>query len=190
MNDKDPHLDLTSEISRIFRANGFHGTTMSVISQRTGLGRSSIYHYFGRGKTEMAEQSLDRINMFIDVMAATATAPDVPLQAKWRTIEGMLRKHYEDGQLGCLLAVFALEELPAELHARTKLLFDHWLDAMAELYRSGGLAGADADRSAQRDIAALQGALILSRAKSSVDPFGSALAEIGAKISELSEQRP
>lgn len=188
MNGKDPHLDLTNEISRIFRANGFHGTTMSVISQRTGLGRSSIYHYFGRGKTEMAEQSLDRINMFIDDMAATTAALDVPLQAKWKRIEGMLRKHYEDGQLGCLLAVFAMEDLPAELHARTKLLFDHWLDAMAELYRCGGIDGADADRSAQRDVAALQGALILSRAKSSVDPFDRVLAEIGTKFSELSEQ--
>ncbi|OBX17504.1 hypothetical protein A9995_15670 [Erythrobacter sp. QSSC1-22B] len=189
MNDIDPRPDLTDEISRIFRANGFHGTTMSVISQRTGLGRSSIYHHFGRGKTEMAGRSLDRIEKFIDVIAGAANAPDVSLRTKWATIEGMLRRHYEGGQLGCLLAVFAMEDLPVELRGRTKLLFDYWLSAIAELYKSGGVDSAGAARSAQRDVAAIQGALILSRAQSSGEPLDHTLAEIAATFSELSERK-
>nr|WP_298415554.1 TetR/AcrR family transcriptional regulator [uncultured Halomonas sp.] len=186
MKENNSRPDLVAEVARTFRANGFHGTTMSVISKRTGLGRSSIYHHFGRGKLEMAQRSLDLIETFIDVMAVTISAPDISLQAKWGTIEGMLRHHYEGGQLGCLLAVFAMEDVPVELRNRTKALFDLWINATARLYESGGVESADSHTLAQKDVAALQGALILSRAQSCATPFERTLAEITTRFGKLS----
>lgn len=182
-----PNADLVEAVARTFRANGYHGTTMSLISKRTGLGRSSLYHHFGRGKLEMAQRSLDQIDAFIGVIFAEVTAPKVSPPRKWETIEKMLRKHYQNGQLGCLLAVFALEDVPRELRARTKELFDRWIEAIANLYKASGIAGNDADRSARRDIAAIQGALILARAQTSNDPFDQAMREISTTLCDLSE---
>lgn len=185
MTTDAPRTDIVTEIARTFRANGFHGTTLSVVSERTGLGRSSIYHHFGRGKVEMAQRSLDTVDIFIGVMGQTIRAPDVSPQAKWETIEAMLRAHYERGRLGCLLAVFALDDVPEDLRLRTKVLFDHWLDAMADLHRAGGASAASARRQAERSVGALQGALVLSQALASSDPFEWTLAEIGASVADL-----
>lgn len=185
MTEHSSRLELIDKVACTFRANGFHGTTMSMISERTGLGRSSIYHYFGQGKLEMAQRSLDTIDASICVMRDTVIASDITLWSKWKMIEDMLRKHYQGGQLGCLLAVFAMEDVPDELRERTKVLFERWLDAMADLHRFRGAGDARARRSAQRDIAAIQGALVLSRAQSSSEPFDQALGEVGTAFSEL-----
>lgn len=170
-----PKSELVEEISHLFRVNGYFGTTMSVISGRTGLGRSSIYHHFADGKLEMAQNSLDLIEAFIATMERVAQAEDVALTERWALIERMLRTHYRDGELGCLLAIFALEDVPGELRDRTKALLDSWLIVMARLHRSAGASDLDGPRCAQRDVAAIQGGLVLSRGQSSNKPFDQAL---------------
>lgn len=176
-------FELVEEISHVFRANGYFGTTMSVISARTGLGRSSIYHHFGNGKLEMAQSSLDLIEAFIATMERVAQAEDVSLTERWTSIERMLRTHYRDGELGCLLAIFALEDVPGELRDRTKSLLDSWLVVMARLHRSAGTSGLDVPRCAQRDVAAIQGGLVLSRGQSSNKPFDQALQCVAERFS-------
>ena len=37
-----------------FRQYGYEGATLSLLSQASGLGKASLYHYFPGGKSEMA----------------------------------------------------------------------------------------------------------------------------------------
>ena len=176
--------DIVFHVARVFRANGFHGTTLSAISKRTGLGRSSLYHHFGQGKLEMALRSLDAIEAFIaERIEAEAEGPE-PIEVRWQRIEAALRAHYEGGQLGCLLAVFAIEDVPAEVAEQTKAIFVRWSAAVARLYRSAGVPEAEAASQALRDIVRLQGSLVLSQALSCNEPFDQALAQISGSISE------
>lgn len=185
MGEPSQYRQIIDEVARIFRANGFHGTTMSVVSERTGLGRSSIYHHFGRGKLEMAQRSLDVVETFIAAMEATVKDPATSAQARWERVAEMLRRYYEDGQLGCLLAVFSLEDVPDELRERTKALFDRWLAAMAVLCNRDGCEDADAERFALRAVMVIQGGLVLSRAQSSGAAFEQGLAEVASAVSSL-----
>ena len=176
--------DLTEQVGRIFRMNGYRGSTMSIISEQTGLGRSSLYHYFGNGKSEMAHRSLDAIEAFIQTVRETARDAHMSPQRKWQAIEAMLRNHYQGGLLGCLLAVFALEDVPGELRERTKRLFESWIDAAAELYAADGITQKLARTFAQRDITLIQGALILSQAIRSPAPFDQTMHNISQAIGE------
>ncbi len=185
-NDQKRQPDILQDVARIFRANGFHGTTISVVSERTGLGKSSIYHHFGRGKSEMAQRSLDVVATFMEAMEATAGDTSVPTSARWEAVAKMLREYYENGQLGCLLAVFSLEDVPDELRARTKLLFDRWLAAMTLLCNPDQCDEADAQRFARHAVMMIQGGLVLSRAQSSGDAFEQALAEVASAVSDRS----
>ena len=174
--------DIVEDVARLFRANGYHGTTMSVVSERTGLGRSSIYHHFGRGKLEMAQRSLDVVDAFLLKIEATINEADNPAGARWDRIREMLRQYYEDGQLGCLLAVFALEDVPGELRVRTKALFDRWIAGMAALSAQGGSDKADAERFGLCAVMVIQGGLVLARARSSRAPFEQALSEVSLML--------
>ncbi|MGB3555573.1 MAG: TetR/AcrR family transcriptional regulator [Jannaschia sp.] len=185
MSKPNQHPDIIDDVARVFRANGFHGTTMSVLSERTGLGRSSIYHHFGRGKLEMAQRSLDVVEAFIATMDATTRDLTIPARARWDRIEKMLRQYYEDGQLGCLLAVFSLEDVPDELRDRTKALFDRWLMAMSALCDRDACEDAEADDFALGAVMMIQGGLVLSRAQSSRAAFERGLSEVSLAVMSL-----
>ena len=41
-------------VAEVFRAHGYEGATLSVITEATGLGKGSLYHFFPGGKEELA----------------------------------------------------------------------------------------------------------------------------------------
>ena len=42
------------QLSAVFRTHGYDGTTLSLLSEATGLVKASLYHYFPKGKQDMA----------------------------------------------------------------------------------------------------------------------------------------
>ena len=46
------------QLIALFRRAGYDGVSISRISEATGLGRPSLYHYFPGGKDEMAHAVL------------------------------------------------------------------------------------------------------------------------------------
>lgn len=168
-------------IARVFRANGYHGTTMSILSTATGLGRSSIYHHFGRGKLEMAERSLDGIACFIAQLESVADASGQEPLEKWHRIRTMLHEQYEGGELGCLLAVFGMEDVPALLREKTAELMERWFSAFASLHMQNGDVR-KAAAMAQRDVRTIQGGLVVARATANNVLFKAALDDVGSNF--------
>ena len=50
----------------VFRDHAYDGATLSLISQATGLGKSSLYHYFPGGKDDMVRAVFDRIETWLN----------------------------------------------------------------------------------------------------------------------------
>ena len=50
--------EVLSRLFGVFRTYGYEGATLARISESTGLGRASLYHYFPGGKDEMAREVL------------------------------------------------------------------------------------------------------------------------------------
>ena len=52
---------LVAEIAEIFREHGYEGARLSIIEARVQAGKGTLYHFFPRGKEEMAEAVLESI---------------------------------------------------------------------------------------------------------------------------------
>src|SRR5437762_12723369 len=46
-------------LGEVFRAHGYEGATLALITEATGLGKGSLYHFFPGGKAQMAAAVLD-----------------------------------------------------------------------------------------------------------------------------------
>ena len=45
--------EVVERLLAVLRRDGFEGASLSVLSEATGLGRSSLYHHFPDGKSDM-----------------------------------------------------------------------------------------------------------------------------------------
>lgn len=55
----DTRETVVADLVDLFFQHGFDGTTLSLISERTGLHRASLYHHFPGGKDEMARAVIE-----------------------------------------------------------------------------------------------------------------------------------
>lgn len=147
-------------MGRAFRRYGFEGATMSVLSRETGLGRSSLYHYFPTGKSGMALSALSRVEAFLRDGIGPLLLGGGPVMESGRAAVDAFLRYYEGGSLGCLVGAFSLQDCPPEVTERTRAVTESWIDQFEAFYRR---RNADHPRRTASDaIAAIQGALVLS----------------------------
>ena len=76
--------DLLPQLAEVFRAHGYEGATLALISEATGLGKGSLYHFFPGGKAQMAAEVLAEIdgwfetNIFAPLRKAEDPAAPLP----------------------------------------------------------------------------------------------------------------
>ena len=74
-------------------------------------------------------------------------------------------------QAGCSVLAVTVATDSAELLAHAAAVFRSWRRRLAELLQGGGLAAHAAEEFAATLIAAMEGAVVLSRDEQSMDPF-------------------
>jgi len=176
-SDKDRRI--MSVLVETFRGSGYAGASMRELSAATGLTSSSLYHRFADGKAGMGCAAVAHAGAQFDaaVLAPLRTA-EGPAEQLAASGAG-LRSFYAGGSLACLLAVFALSDAPAEVRESVRLTFAAWREALtATLARAGS---GDPAAEAEDRIAAIQGALILSKAGHGTAAFDRAVARLGAR---------
>jgi TetR/AcrR family transcriptional regulator, lmrAB and yxaGH operons repressor len=150
---------------------GLQATSFSEVLERSGAPRGSVYHHFPDGKDELVEAALDVAGAHaIEWIDRKAGAPADEVAAwflrVWREV--LVRSNFE---AGCaVLAVTVAADSP-ELLEHAAGVFRTWRRRLAELLEEGGLAQADAARMAATLIASAEGAVALSRAEQSLEPF-------------------
>ena len=55
--------ELLPALGEVFRAHGYEGASLTAITAATGLGKGSLYHFFPRGKEQMAEEEIGRAHV-------------------------------------------------------------------------------------------------------------------------------
>src|SRR5437899_12557807 len=94
--------ELLSLLAEVFRAHGYEGATLSLISEATGLGKGSLYHFFPGGKQQMAAEVLDEIdNWFeVNIFAPLRSSDDAAraIAAMIKAVDG----YFRSGQRVCL----------------------------------------------------------------------------------------
>jgi len=171
--------DVVPLLAGVFGDHGWNGSSLSLISSRTGLGKGSLYHFFPRGKTEMAEAVLDDVDMWfqVNVFAPLQSATDA--RARSHEMFAQTLKYFQSGRRVCLFGAFALGMERGLFGGRVAKYFSDWIDALTPVLRQLG-HGEDARGLAEEIVAGIQGALVLARASEDGTRFERLLARLEA----------
>lgn len=164
---------------------GMPGTSFTEVLRLTGAPRGSLYHHFPQGKDQLVAAALEQAGVVLaDAMqgAAGAAAPVVVERflGVWRVV--LERSQCESG---CAVLAVSVSGGSAELLARSRDVFRAWSARLAELLQRGGMSCEAARRFAVVLVAAVEGAVVLSRAERSLEPFDIVAAQLMQQLHAL-----
>ena len=157
--------------ARLLAQRGLEATSFSDILDLTGAPRGSLYHHFPEGKDELVSAAVDLAGAHAIALLdqkAGATAEEITkyFLNMWREL--LVRS---DFSTGCAVLAVAVETDSPDLLRHTAEVFRAWRKRLAELLQQGGLAPKQAAQFAVTLIASSEGAVVLSRAETSLEPF-------------------
>ncbi|WP_029013633.1 TetR/AcrR family transcriptional regulator [Niveispirillum irakense] len=169
-------------LAEAFREFGFEGASISRLCKRTGLGKGSLYHFFPGGKEEMAAAVLESVQHWFagTIFQPLETLP--PAEA----VNGMIdavADYFQSGRRICLVGAFALDGTRDRFAPALNGYFTQWHKALAIALQRAGLPPAEAESASLDTLVTIQGALVLSRALDSEQPFRAAMEQVRQRLS-------
>ncbi|EJZ20715.1 TetR/AcrR family transcriptional regulator [Rhizobium sp. Pop5] len=155
--------DIVPLLAEVFREFGYEGTSLSRITERTGMGKGSLYHFFPGGKEEMAAAVLADVDAWFEhAIYQPLRKGDAreAIAAMWVNVD----EYFRSGGRICLVGAFALDETRARFSAAIGDYFLRWIDALRSALMRAGCPREEAQLFAEEAVAGIQGALVLSRA--------------------------
>lgn len=167
--------EIVDRLFEVFRDRGFEGSSLADLSRATGLGKSSLYHYFPNGKTQMAEAVLARAGALIDDTIAKVAHSSDPLKVRADRLVAAFEQIFARGRTSCVLGQLATADVGAAGRQGLSAAFGQWIEAIAHLAAESGMSPLRARHYAEDWVARLQGALILQAASGDTGPFERAM---------------
>lgn len=167
--------EIVPVLAEIFREHGFAGASLSEITRRTGLGKSSLYHFFPGGKDEMGQAVLDDVarwferNVFQPLRDSKEPAAGIDHMFKASV------RFFNSGRRICLVGSFALDDTRDRFARVIHGYFAAWVGALEAALRRSGFDGRRAKEVAQDVVAGIQGALVFARSQDDPRLFTRAL---------------
>jgi AcrR family transcriptional regulator len=171
--------------ARLLAERGLQETSFSGVLELTGAPRGSIYHHFPQGKDQLIASAVDLAGAHAIALidrSAGASAEQVTTHflGMWRQV--LVRSEFK---AGCSVLAVTIATDSADLLEHAATVFRTWRLRLAELLREGGLDEQDAARFAAILIAGTEGAVVLSRAEQSMEPFELVAAQLSAQVLDL-----
>ena len=169
--------DAITRVAEVFRELGFEGASLFEITERTGLSKGSLYHFFPEGKEGMATEILADVDGWFVREVFEPLERDEPRAAiaqMWRTVDS----YFRSGRRVCLLGAFALDETRDRFAKPIRLYFKRWIEALDGALVRAGADAVIAKSLAEDIVGSIQGALTLARALKEDAVFGRTLARL------------
>jgi AcrR family transcriptional regulator len=166
---------MVESAAMLVRERGIHGVGLREVVAHSGGPRGSLGRYFPGGKTQLMTEAIDlALAPVFDALESTLneaeTLADAIAQivAPWRHV---LVEY--DFALGCPLAATVVDAAVANhtLRDHAGELLARWHGTVADVYVKFGEAPAHAAEQSTVLLAALEGALILARARRTTEPL-------------------
>jgi TetR/AcrR family transcriptional repressor of lmrAB and yxaGH operons len=167
----------------LLRQSGLTGAGVNQVVDASGAPKGSLYHYFPGGKDQLVVAALREADTLVGDGLRRVFDGDRPLGDKVRALFGATAQSMEQNDFtrGCPVAAVTvdLEPTTGELRQTCAGIFDAWRDIVADGLR-------EVPKGQRREIAdlllaALEGAMILARARGTNDALvstGDALATV------------
>ncbi|MFI7632759.1 TetR/AcrR family transcriptional regulator [Nonomuraea sp. NPDC049400] len=171
----------------LIRRRGLAGSTVRDLAAHSGAPLGSTYHYFPRGKQQLAAEAVRYAGDLVSTaLAGELTAGPV---AGLRAFLALWRQTVLDSDFraGCPVLAVAVEEPPAEGEAEAiaaaAAVFTAWERLLVEALREHGVA--DAGPLATLIVASVEGTVAMCRAKRDIQP----LDDVAAQLEQLLTDR-
>jgi AcrR family transcriptional regulator len=176
----------------LIRERGIHGVGLREIVAHSGGPRGSLGRYFPGGKTQLMTEAIDVViaELSDEVDQALARAETFPdaigvIVGPWRRL---LVDH--DFALGCPMAATVVDAADNdELRVHVNDLVTQWHGSVADVYIKFGAPPSAADEQSTVLLAAIEGALILARARRSTEPLDTVERHFATRPPEPAKRR-
>jgi TetR/AcrR family transcriptional repressor of lmrAB and yxaGH operons len=171
MVESDARDRMVSSALALLARNGVQATSFSHVLGHAHAPRGSVYHYFPSGKEQLLGEALDlasrRALDFLDRGKDTSAHGITDrFISMWRAVlEG------SNFEAGCAVLAVAVTADEPELNARASIIFRAWREHLTNRFTAAGVPTDMSVRFAATLIAATEGAVVLSRAEGSLEPF-------------------
>jgi TetR/AcrR family transcriptional repressor of lmrAB and yxaGH operons len=167
---------------------GLQGASFSEVLQASGAPRGSLYHHFPGGKEELVLAALGAAgDMALDYLGTLEGKPAAEVvegfAALWR--RGLIGS---DFGAGCAVVAVTVAANSSVLIQGAADVFRAWRARLSDLLTEAGLANARAPTVAALVISACEGAIALSRAERSLEPFDFVVAELRRAVEEATTE--
>jgi TetR/AcrR family transcriptional repressor of lmrAB and yxaGH operons len=166
---------MVESAAMLIRERGIHGVGLREVVAHSGGPRGSLGRYFPGGKTQLMTEAIDLAlaEVFVELERTLSEAETFPeaigeIVAPWRYL---LVEH--DFALGCPLAATVVDAVAAnpDLRVHVSELLARYQATVASVYVKFGDPPAQAAEQSTVLLAALEGALILARARRNTEPL-------------------
>jgi AcrR family transcriptional regulator len=177
----------------LVRRQGASGTSIDDVLADSGAPRGSVYHHFPGGRAQLLEEAVTGTGGLAQAIidaSGEGASPDAVLDgflASWR--EGLESSDFRSGCPVLAVAIEHDEDAPQLARAAARV-FAAWQQALSSHLRDHGVPPAKARRLSTTMIAAVEGAVALSRTERSTRPLDDVGRELRTLLREaLAEQR-
>ncbi len=183
----DRRTAIITATAELFRVQGFHGTSLSQISDASGAATGSIYHFFPGGKDELAaaviETTAGAYRQLFEMVAAEASDPASGITDFFAAAADVLAEsdYIDPCPIGTIAREVASTNEP--LRRAAAAAFDGWIDAATHHLRGAGAEASTAADLAVVFVANLEGGFVLSRTLRSPEPLLAAARLLGPLVS-------
>lgn len=171
----------------LLRRQGYSATGWREVVAASGTPWGSQWHHFPGGKEQLAAEALARAQEEYLRQLQTAFGSMHPADAvlAWAKLAGAALER-SDWAYGCPLATVALETAhwSDALAEVCDAAFAAWTGAMSDVFVDYGLPRRAANRLATTVLAAMEGALLLARARRNVEPLRTVAREMADLVRE------
>ena len=175
--------DMLTSAAALFREHGVAATSMSDVVEHSGAPRGSVYHYFPGGKAQLAAEATQRTGEHMSQVLAGLLVDSSPAEAIEQFIAGW--RHLlvgTDFASGCPIMAAALADgEAAEAAHAAGAAFASWTATLEAALIRGGQPTERAAALATLVVAAIEGAVAMSRAQQVTQP----LDQVGTQLRML-----
>ncbi|GAC1399217.1 MAG: TetR/AcrR family transcriptional regulator [Mycobacterium sp.] len=192
----NPREQMVISAALLIRERGAHPTAIADVLEHSGAPRGSAYHYFPGGRTQLLCEAIDYAAEYVAVKIARA---DSGVDALDRLV-AYYRKQLisSDYRAGCPVVAVTVEAGdPAKADQATPVIeraaaaFDRWGDLIARRMIADGVPAQRASELAMLSTAAIEGAIIVSRASRGLKALDVVHGQIRhLLLAEMPERKP
>ena len=147
-----------------FRTYGYEGATLARLSEATGLGRASLYHYFPGGKESMVREVITMLISWLRVNVKAPLEQSAAPSSRIKTVMRNLSAGYDDGLASCLVNLFGVGDAHSIAGEGLHDLARAYVTPFEVFLRSLGIAQKSAAEIALDTVTQIEGALVMARA--------------------------